>query len=274
VNDLTLALAAGLVAAVNPCGFALLPAYLAMLLADPDGAPRLVPRPAAIARALRLTAAMTAAFGGYGLVAGAVATAVQPVLPWVSVAGGVLLVGAGALLAAGRHLPLRIPLPRCPGPGGSVLSLAIYGAWYATPSLSCTIAPFLAVTAAAIRSGGQLRAAAIFGAYALGMGLVVGVLCMTVTLTRSALAGRSRAVLPYVSRAGGILLLGAGSYVACYGWYELGAAGSAAHPVITAAAGMQQHIAAWITGIGPLRIAVAFCLLAVAGALLATVRCR
>jgi cytochrome c biogenesis protein CcdA len=165
VNDLTLALAAGLVAAVNPCGFALLPAYLAVLLAGPDGAPRaagrLARRPAAIARALRLTAAMTAGFvavfGGYGLVAGAVATAVQPVLPWVSVAGGVLLAGAGAWLAAGRHLPLRVSLLRGRVPGGSVLSLTIYGAWYATASLSCTIAPFLAVTAAAVRSGGLLR---------------------------------------------------------------------------------------------------------------------
>ncbi|WP_347598735.1 hypothetical protein [Acrocarpospora sp. B8E8] len=36
---LTLALTAGLVAAFNPCGFALLPAYLTMLIAD-QGASR------------------------------------------------------------------------------------------------------------------------------------------------------------------------------------------------------------------------------------------
>jgi cytochrome c biogenesis protein CcdA len=35
MDDLALALAAGLVAAFNPCGFALLPSYLALLVADP-----------------------------------------------------------------------------------------------------------------------------------------------------------------------------------------------------------------------------------------------
>ncbi|HEU4426559.1 MAG TPA: cytochrome c biogenesis protein CcdA, partial [Pilimelia sp.] len=55
---LALALAAGMLAAVNPCGFALLPAYLSLLVAgdEPGG------RGAAVGRALLSTAAMTAGF--------------------------------------------------------------------------------------------------------------------------------------------------------------------------------------------------------------------
>jgi len=66
---LTLAFVAGAVAAFNPCGFALLPAYLTMLVASPDGEPG---RGAAAARALRFTAGMTvgfvAVFGAFALV--------------------------------------------------------------------------------------------------------------------------------------------------------------------------------------------------------------
>ena len=54
-----LALAAGMLATVNPCGFALLPAYLSFLVTG-DSTPG---RGAAVGRALAATAAMTAGFG-------------------------------------------------------------------------------------------------------------------------------------------------------------------------------------------------------------------
>ena len=59
-GSLSLALGAGLVAALNPCGFALLPAYLSLfVLGD---APR--SSAAAVVRALRATAALTLGFAG------------------------------------------------------------------------------------------------------------------------------------------------------------------------------------------------------------------
>jgi len=75
---LALALLAGAVAAFNPCGFALLPAYLSLLVADgPSGEPP----PAgghrtlsAVRTALRFTSGMTvgfvAVFGAFGRVVG------------------------------------------------------------------------------------------------------------------------------------------------------------------------------------------------------------
>jgi cytochrome c biogenesis protein CcdA len=70
---LALALAAGTLAAVNPCGFALLPAYLSFLVIG-DGDPG---RGSAVGRALAATAAMTvgfvAVFGVFGLVVAPVA---------------------------------------------------------------------------------------------------------------------------------------------------------------------------------------------------------
>ena len=62
---------------------------------------------------------------------------------------------------------------------------------------------------------------AIVLAYAVGMGLLVGLLAVAVALARASLIGRLRAALPFVSRPSGVLLVLAGAYVAWYGWYEI-----------------------------------------------------
>ena len=80
-GGLVLALVAGAVAAFNPCGFALLPAYLALLVADSPGTGR-GSRAAAVARAVRFSAGMTvgfvAVFGLFGAVITSLAISVEP----------------------------------------------------------------------------------------------------------------------------------------------------------------------------------------------------
>ena len=110
-ESLALALAAGMLAAVNPCGFALLPAYLSVLVIGDDspGTAR------AVGRALALTGWMTvgfiAVFGVFGLVVSPVASQVQQYLPWFTVAFGVAVAAAGCGLS---------PVASCrPGAGRS-----------------------------------------------------------------------------------------------------------------------------------------------------------
>lgn len=256
------ALAAGLVAAFNPCGFALLPAYLTLLVA---GNGERQPGATATWRALRLSAAMTAGFltvfGLFGLAAGALAAAFMLYLPWATIVIGSALVGLGIWLLSGRELLLRLPHLRGRGrPETSLGSLYGYGASYAIASLSCTIAPFLAVTAAAFQSGDLAAGIAVFLTYGLGMGLVVGLLSMTVALADAAVAVRLRGLLPYVSRISGVLLVVAGAYVAYYGWYELriAAGGALDDPLISTATRIQGFMAGWIDRLGPGLIVVAF----------------
>jgi hypothetical protein len=97
------ALGAGMAAAVNPCGFALLPAYLGLYLGTETAtAPRLG---RAVAVGAAMTAGVVALFGLAGLVLAAVAAAVADLLPWLSLAVGVLMVAAGGrLLASGAYV--------------------------------------------------------------------------------------------------------------------------------------------------------------------------
>lgn len=252
-----LALAAGLVAAFNPCGFALLPSYLALLVA--------VPGAGGIWRALRLSAAMTAGFvavfGVFGLVTAMLAVSLQQHLPWITIVVGVALVGLGGWLLAGRELLLRVPGLATGGrPSGSLTGLFWYGASYAVASLSCTIAPFLAVTGLVSGSASVLTGVTAFVAYAVGMGMVVGLLSMLVALARGAVVARLRRLLPYVSRISGALLVLAGAYVAYYGWYELGVyAGAAADdPIVETATAAAGTLAGGLERLGFWPVAAAF----------------
>ncbi len=89
---LALAFSAGLVAAFNPCGFALLPAYLTVIVTGSAGAvgrdDAAVPRAIALRRALGFAVAMTlgfvAVFTAFGLLFAGVSLGLQAtVLPVV-----------------------------------------------------------------------------------------------------------------------------------------------------------------------------------------------
>lgn len=248
-----LAFGAGLVAALNPCGFALLPGYLALVVRGP--APR--GPVGAVGRALAATVVMTAGFvivfGTFGLLTVAAASTIQRYLPYVTVLIGVVLVLLGGWLLAGRRLGMLIPGPvaRRTGwaPTARMSSMAGYGVAYALASLSCTVGPFLAVTGAALQSHTALHRAAVFLAYAAGFMLVVGVLAVATALAGTAVVDRLRSIVPYVSRISGALLIAVGAYVAYYGWYEIrlfSAAGDPDDPVISAAGRVQGTLAGWV----------------------------
>lgn len=261
---LALALSAGMLAAVNPCGFALLPAYLSLLVLGEDSPTR----GAAIGRALAATAAMTAGFAAvfalFGLAIAPVAGQVQEHLPWFTIVFGLLLAAVGGWLLAGRTLPALLPkLRRAPAVTRSVPSMALFGAAYAIASLGCTIAPFLAIVVSAFRSGSTIEGVVLFAAYAAGMGLIVGAAALSVALTRTARVGRLRRLGAIASRLGGALLLLVGAYVAYYGWYEIRVlrGDQVTDPVIDAAGAVQRWVAQSLDGIGVPAIAAILALL-------------
>lgn len=255
MNDVPflLALAAGMLAAVNPCGFAMLPAYLSLLVLGDDSPSRAT----AIGRALAATAAMTvgfaAVFGIFGLVIAPVAGQVQQHLPWFTVVLGLALLAVGVWLLAGRELPVLIPkLRRGPAVTRSAGSMALFGGAYAIASLGCTIGPFLAIVVSAFRTDSTLTGVALFAAYAGGMGLIVGTAALAVALARRGTISKIRRFGGVASRLGGALLAVAGAYVAYYGWYEIRVfrGGTTTDPVIDLAGKVQAWLADAVTRLG------------------------
>lgn len=240
-----------MVAAFNPCGFAMLPAYLALVVNGEESS-----RLAAVGRALVATLAMAlgflVVFGSFGLLTVSVASTVQRYAPYLTVVVGIFLVALGLWLASGRELGLGSGPARFGGrwtPTAKVGSMFGYGVGYAIASLSCTIGPFLAVTGSTARGGSLLDGLAAYVAYAAGLALVVGVLAVGVAFANSTLVDRMRQVLPYVNRISGVVLVLVGLYVGYYGVYEIrlfSGGGSAQDPVIDAAGRIQRAVAGWV----------------------------
>ena len=248
----TLALGAGMLAALNPCGFALLPAYLTLLVTG-DKPTRAV----AVARAAKMTAAMTAGFTSvfavFGLVVAPFASSAQRFLPWFSLVVGLVILAAGIWLLAGRTFPSLKFGPRGGAPiTRSVGSMFGFGVSYALASLTCTIAPFLAVVVAAFRADSIVSGAVLFLLYAAGMGLVVGTAALAVALAQQAIIRSAHRMGRAVPVLGGLLLIIVGAYVAYYGWWEIRVLGGGptSDPIIEAAASVQNWLANTTASIG------------------------
>jgi len=256
---LAYAFGVGMVATVNPCGFAMLPAYLSFFLgleeADDDTRGSVVH---ALVIGATVTAGFLVVFGTLGILLDGALSSLQDWLPWVTIVLGALLVLLGVALLTGRSVTLRIPTPRQRGDGNQLLSVFVFGVSYALVSLSCTIPLFIAAVAPSFTSANFASGVAAFLAYGLGMGVVLIALTVALALAKHSLVRNLRKVLPYVYKVSGVLLVLAGLYVAYYGWYELRvrtgdtSGGGAAQVVFD----WNASISTWVQQVGPVRLGI------------------
>jgi cytochrome c biogenesis protein CcdA len=227
---LAYALLLGMVAAFNPCGFALLPAYITVIVTGTAGAdaPRAIAARRAVLFALAMTTGFLTVFLAFGLVFALVSLGLQatvlPVISYVTIVLGVLVTVLGMFMAIRGELrgPGLSALVRgSHAPGRTFFSQALYGVSFALASLSCTIGLFLVVVAGALDASGPVDAVAPFIAYGLGMGTAVVLVSLLSALVGSSAAVALRRHTPLLMRIGGVLMVFAGVYVTLFGLAEV-----------------------------------------------------
>ncbi|MGC8626436.1 MAG: cytochrome c biogenesis protein CcdA, partial [Acidimicrobiales bacterium] len=144
VGPLLYAFTLGLVAAVNPCGFPLLPAYLAMFAGEGTGTGHIKQTVRGLVAGASVSAGFVMVFGVVGVAAESGAGVVISWAPWAMVVLGAALAAFGVLVLAGRepHVRLRAPGFRVPqrdqvGSARRAAAMVGFGAAYAVASLSC-----------------------------------------------------------------------------------------------------------------------------------------
>jgi len=220
------AFGAGMVAAVNPCGFAMLPAYLSLYLGakEDDFAKR--PAVARILRAFMVGATVCLGFillfGLAGIIISAGGNALLGAMPWIGILIGVALILLGLWVLAGRSLYLGVFerfASRVGDPSTvSVRGFFLFGLAYGTASLSCTLPVFLVVVGSGIMAGGFLTGMGQFLGYGLGMASVIMALTLALAFFKQGLVARLRKAAPYVQLASAVLLVLAGAYMISYWW--------------------------------------------------------
>lgn len=263
---LAIAFSAGMVATVNPCGFALLPAYLSYFLgldgdagstASPtDGSTRRGPILRALVVSASVTAGFLVVFGIMGLIWSSVSSVVGQRLPWFTIAIGIGLVVLGIAVLRGFEPIVRLPHLDVGREGRELLTMFLYGISYAIASLSCTIPVFIGLVSVTI-DGSFGQSLASFLAYGLGMGMTLAILTMAVALARSGIVTTFRRLLPHMQKISGGLLVIAGIFVAYYGWVEVQELNSGdSSSVVDWTRNMQSSLQNWAEGIGGGRLAV------------------
>jgi cytochrome c-type biogenesis protein len=234
----------GLVAAVNPCGFPLLGAYLSFFVgSDTEERPRRLLRGLAAGSCVTVGFVVVFAVLG-GLVEGGV-DVVLGWVPWVMIPVGVALAAIGVAGALGHPLKLLVPARRL-GTGRGALAMAGFGVTYAVASLTCALPLFLAAVAGTFGRLGFARGLGSFVAYALGMGLFLMVAGLIVANAGVSALRRLRPFTRFVPRvAGGVLAL-VGAYLTYY-WAAFQADPTASPPPIGFVEHVQSDITAWLS---------------------------
>ena len=241
-----LAFAAGLVATVNPCGFAMLPAYLSYFMGL-EGAEEDHDSGAGVTQALKVGAVVSLGFlfvfGTTGLLINAVVRSIIDWIPYVALAIGAAMVLLGIAMFGGLQISIGFLKVQGGTSSRDSKSVFTFGVSYALASLSCTLPVFLSVVVGSIASNSFVAGFLTYIAYGLGMSALLMGLTLAVAFAKEGLVRRLRSMLKYVQKVSSAFLVVAGLYIV---WFWAGSLSSDAGEQ-GAAAGIVERWSASLT---------------------------
>lgn len=210
----------GLVAAVNPCAFVLLPTYLAFFLGSEAVRPG--DQRSTVRRALLVSASVSAGFMAVfvsiGLLSEYVTRWIEENAKYFTLVIAIVFVIGGMVMLTGRKLPIstpRLPFDRA---GRSVGTMALYGVAYAVSSISCTLPLFITTMVGNGRRDGFGSGVLHVVAYGAGMALIVSALTVALAVANTSVLGALRRGSQHVDRLAAALVVLSGLYLVYYFW--------------------------------------------------------
>lgn len=258
---IAVAFGAGMLATVNPCGFAMLPAYLSYFLGTGESADDAPPR-IGVGRAVAVGAVVSAGFMSLFALAGGLfswaSVSVYEIAPWLTLIIAVVLVGVGIAMLIGWEPSFSLPRLEKGGRDRTLPSMFLFGVSYAIASLGCTLPVFIATVSGTIRRHDVVSGLVVYLAYGLGMAVVMMAVTVAIAGARVSLVRGLRRVMPFVSRIAGALVVVAGLYIGWYGIVELrnihGSSTVTGGRTVDTVTGWSGSIANWVDGVGAVRI--------------------
>jgi len=247
---ITFAFSAGAISFLNPCGFAMLPAYVSYFIQSTikqNSSSKLASSTTGISNNLRsilarkigagiligiiITLAFVTIFGVTGLVISAAGTGITKYFPWIAVLSGIIIIGIGVSTILGKTFHINIPLPKDllfinngnkndndnnKNNKTKYLKFFLFGIGYSIASLSCTLPVFLLVVFQGISTGGLLDGFLVFLLYALGMGTVMIGVSLAISISNQVFMRLMAKLSSKINVISSIVLIGAGLYLLYY----------------------------------------------------------
>lgn len=244
---LGLAFAAGLVATINPCGFAMLPAYLSFFLGleepDSDGRP-------GVGGTLRVGGIVSlgffVVFSVTGLLINAGARAIIDWIPYLALGVGVAMVGLGVAMWRGYELNVGFFKVQGGTAGRNTRSVFTFGVSYAVASLSCTLPVFLSVVVGSIASASFVGGFLTYIAYGAGMSALLMGVTLAVALAKQGVITRLKSMLRHVQRVSSAFLVIAGVYIVWFWADELSSDAGGQGAAVGVVDGWSASLTNWV----------------------------
>lgn len=248
----------GVMAAINPCGFVLLPTYLVYYLGTELNRGE-ESRAATLRRSLAVGSAVSAGFVGLFLVVGIISRAFTNTIvtnsKYASLVIGVLLVAMGIAMFLGWKPPIA-------GPDVSVQrqrttwNMFLFGIVYAIASIGCTIGFLTSVILGSVNRQGYVSGVLSITLYGLGMGLLVTSLTVALAFARVGFLATLKKSLRWFDKVSAGFVTLTGVYLTWY-WYS-SITDRGANSIITRVDSVQTDVAQFLGDIGALTLAVIF----------------
>jgi len=255
-GSFTYSLLLGMLAAVNPCGFVLLPTYLVAYLSvsdDTDVATRL-------RRSLVVGGSVSAGFLVVFLIVGAISRLftnwIEINAKYASLVVGLALIVMGVRMLSGWRPRIWVPALGGESRRNGVVGMFAFGVVYAIASIGCTIGLLTTAILGSFTRDGLVSGVLSVVMYGFGMALFVTALTTTLAFAKTALVRGGRGVMSVVSYVSSGLVLITGIYLAWY-WYVAITEQSDQGDILRTLGNWQTTIVNRISDIGALPVAVA-----------------
>ena len=223
------AFSAGVVSAVNPCGFAMLPAYLGLYMStsiyekDSTHYGKMILKGLFIGCCVGL--GVLSLFLFVGLITGFALNFIRSIMEWVGLLLGVGLITIGIWLMNGGRLYTSLTARIGQSIGNptqiSFKGFFLFGVSYGVASLSCTLPIFLSVVGINLNGSSIYDSMMQFALYGAGMGSMILFVTLSMAILKGVMIRYIKLALPYVERIGFFLVVLSGMYIVFY-WMTIG----------------------------------------------------
>ena len=250
----------GVMAAVNPCGFVLLPTYLVYYLGTELNRED-ESKTTTLRRGLSVGVAVSSGFIGLFLVVGIISRAFTTVISenakYAALVIGIGLIAMGIAMLFGWKLPIAQPDVSVQRKR-TTWNMFLFGIVYAIASIGCTIGLLISVILGSINRHGFVSGVISIVLYGLGMGLLVTSLTVALAFARVGLVSTIKKSFKWFDKVSAVFVVLTGLYLS---WYWLGAITDRGTDGITSRVERwQTKVVQFLQDAGVYRLLVVFCL--------------
>ena len=248
----------GVLAAVNPCGFILLPTYLLYYLGTELNRENESPA-TTLRRGLTVGIAVSSGFIGLFLIVGIISRAFTTVIrdnaKYAALIIGIGLIAMGITMFRGWKPPVTQPNMTMQKQR-TWRNMFVFGIAYAVASIGCTIGLLVSVILGSVGRHGFVSGVLSIVLYGLGMGLLVTSLTVALAFARFGMVSNLKRSFPVFDKVSAIAVTLTGLYLA---WYWFGAiTNRGSDGVIGRVENLQTDVATFLQNTGAYLLAIVF----------------